>query len=169
MSIPVKNSPKIVFTYDHLETTRIFNSVSVEIKEAEENFAELLEAINELDPDIAFELDKAMGKIARAYSKHTFFAALEIWKNNTGKIASWENSSPSTNQTNTADNPDSKRGVKPYTKSPHTRSGHFHSFWIGSAADGTKQRISKWLEPMNIKADTEQDIQPHPENSQPKY
>ena len=46
---------------------------------------------------------------------------------------------------------------KPHTsgmgtpKRPHTRSGHFHSFWVGSREEGNRQLIVKYIPPIFVK------------------
>lgn len=43
-------------------------------------------------------------------------------------------------------------------KRPHSRRGHWHHYWIGSESQGTRKLILKWVAPMFINGDLDDDI-----------
>lgn len=43
-------------------------------------------------------------------------------------------------------------------KRPHSRRGHWHNYWIGSDKQGTRKLILKWIAPMFINGDFDDDV-----------
>ena len=46
--------------------------------------------------------------------------------------------------------PTERNNSKSSMKRPHTRRGHFHHFWVGSKSDGSRKLVLKWVAPMFI-------------------